>query len=593
MKLLALLLVALAVSKAESLIQRANILFLMCDSMDGRVLDPTSPVSQRLEMPNLRRLASRGTNFVNTYCAAPQCVPSRTTMFAGRHTHNIKAWSNSQGLAALPSGAADQGCIDAFNQKQCDSWGDTQDNRGTLVDSLQAARCEVCLYGKVDVGGGVIEAAGQGNATVLGFHGGPTLSITGRSANIRRPTKPDPSKITNDMDNHVHQEDWKKVDQCIEWLESRNSTADNADSSWMLYCSVNIPHPSFQTNATWLGYVHEDKIDVPTWPKREDFHPADAYQSKSKNVWRDFTDKEILTVRKTYYAMCAETDFLMGRVLDAANRTGNLDDTYVIFLSDHGEMNMEHRQVWKNSMYEASARVPLIIAGPGVSAGVVNTNLTSLLDVFPTLVDMVGGVNPTYLDGHSLAPLLVETEARPAMVDMNQGLHPASFHLRRAASLARVGIETKAHRVRPDFVVSQYHSNMGNTGSFMVRWGQWKYIAFGTTLSAFAHYQPQLFNVASDPEELNDVATTAMGRPIVKILDEKLRSVVDYPSVDHEVKVNDAAIYKQWFIDIQTNTTGKTLRKKWEEVFQGFNDTDWAAVQSWQKEIMSLAPLHL
>ena len=65
----------------------------------------------------------------------------------------------------------------------------------------------------------------------------------------------------------------------------------------MLYCSVNIPHPSFQTNATWLAYVHEDKIDVPTWLAKEDFHPADAYQSESKNVWRDFSDSEILKVR--------------------------------------------------------------------------------------------------------------------------------------------------------------------------------------------------------------------------------------------------------------------------------------------------------
>ena len=69
----------------------------------------------------------------------------------------------------------------------------------------------------------------------------------------------------------------------------------------------------------------------------------------------------------------------------------------------------------------------------------------------------------------------------------------------------------------------------------------------------------------------------------------------DYPSVDREVKVNDAAIYKQWFLDGQngaesTRTDGKTLRKKWEKAFQGFNDSDWAAVQSWQKEIMSLTP---
>lgn len=69
---------------------RPNILFLMCDSMDGRVLDPTSDVSQKLEMPNLRKLAAEGVNFIRTYAASPQCVPSRATMFAGRRIDRIQ-----------------------------------------------------------------------------------------------------------------------------------------------------------------------------------------------------------------------------------------------------------------------------------------------------------------------------------------------------------------------------------------------------------------------------------------------------------------------------------------------------------------------
>jgi len=129
---------------------------------------------------------------------------------------------------------------------------------------------------------------------------------------------------------------------------------------------------------------------------------------------------------------------------------------------------------------------------------------------------------------------------------------------------------------------------MGNTGSFMVRWGPWKYIAFGTTLSTFEHYLPQLFNVVSDPEELHDVAASAAGVPIAKILDHKLRSVVNYTAIDREVKVNDGAIYRQWFLGQKEG--GKTLRKQWEHAYNGFSDEDWTAVQSWQKEILSLTP---
>ena len=63
--------------RRDAAVKPANVLFLMCDSMDGRVLDPTSPVHEALEMPNLRRLAAEGVNFVKTYAASPQCVPSR------------------------------------------------------------------------------------------------------------------------------------------------------------------------------------------------------------------------------------------------------------------------------------------------------------------------------------------------------------------------------------------------------------------------------------------------------------------------------------------------------------------------------------
>lgn len=171
---------------------------------------------------------------------------------------------------------------------------------------------------------------------------------------------------------------------------------------------------------------------------------------------------------------------------------------------------MEHRQVWKNSMYEASSRVPLIIAPPENFApaghgqvwnrGAVVSNLTSLLDVYPTLLEMaqigkmwgragepaapVGNVlMPGFLMGHSLFPFLYRTDAL-------------------ASRLAPLSAATYP---RNRSVVSQYHSNMGNTGSFMIRAGPWKYIAFGRYLYDKT-YTPQLFNVAADPDELTDLA---------------------------------------------------------------------------------------
>jgi arylsulfatase K len=514
----------------------ANILFLMCDSMDGRVLDPTSPVSQRMEMPNLRKLASIGTNFVRTYAASPQCVPSRTTMFAGRRIDQVRTWNNDQGLAAAPGpgGALDPSCLKNYDEARCAELAAAQGLKSTLADSLQGAGCELCIFGKVDVGAGIIEHNESTTAGWIdgqpgppsGFHSGTSLNTQGRAADIRKPTKPTPISITNDHDNNVHAEDQKMIKKCAEWFESHDP---GAPAPWFHYCSVNIPHPAFNTNATWLAKVKTELIPKPFWLPESEFHPADKYMSMSKNVWgTDISDAEILQVRKTYYAMCAETDWMLGTVMDAANRTGHLDDTYIVFVSDHGEMNMEHRQVWKNSMYEASERVPLIIAGPGVPQGVVVTNLTSLLDIYPTLMGMVGGIAPSYLEGHTLMPWLVDDH--------------------KAASLF-----SKEMAVRPNWVTAQYHSNMGNTGSFMLRQGPWKLITFGQNGARFngscgedCSYPPQLFNVESDPDEIKDVSRTDAGKAVVMAMDKLLNSVVDYQAVDLECKREDKKLYQKF-----------------------------------------------
>ncbi|KAH8043360.1 sulfuric ester hydrolase [Aureococcus anophagefferens] len=128
-----------------------------------------------------------------------------------------------------------------------------------------------------------------------GFHSGPSLPIVTRAADVRKPTKPNPMAITNGDNDHVHP-DWVAIDNCDAWLRNRDS-----DAPFFLHCSLNIPHPSFETNATWL--------------------------KAARGFW------------------------------DGSSSSG-----------DHGEMNMEHRQVWKNSMYEASARVPLILGGGALPA---------------------------------------------------------------------------------------------------------------------------------------------------------------------------------------------------------------------------------
>jgi arylsulfatase K len=248
---------------------------------------------------------------------------------------------------------------------------------------------------------------------------------------VRKPTKPDPRNITDDADDDVHPEDWAAAAGCVDWLANRTRP------NFFLHCSLNIPHPSFATNATWLGRVRDAAIgDVrDDWAPVGDMHPYHAYASVAKGVGADdFSRDDVRKIQKTYYAMCAEADYLMGTIGAAAKKFW--DDTLVVFASDHGEMAMEHRQVWKNAMYEASARVPLVLAGgalpPRLARGSVDDRVASLLDVFPTVADFLGVRDP-----HRPLP---------------------GVALRGASLLSGP---------RRDYVVSQYHSNLAPTAAFM------------------------------------------------------------------------------------------------------------------------------
>ena len=123
------------------------------------------------------------------------------------------------------------------------------------------------LFGKVDIGAGVLNNATIcNNCTENGWHnaGHGSVDIITRTADIRRPVKNAPLDMTNDNIDHVHPEDWATVQRCEDWIGNLPDESQNA-KPFFLYCSVNIPHPPFHTNDTWLSKVNVDQIPKPNW----------------------------------------------------------------------------------------------------------------------------------------------------------------------------------------------------------------------------------------------------------------------------------------------------------------------------------------
>jgi len=485
-----------ALSAAEAAARKPNIIFIECDSMDGRAMGCMGLPAAHT--PNFDRLAARGVLFRNAYTNSPQCCPSRSSMWSGKQLHNCEGWNNHKGL---------------------------EPNDPTFQNDLEAAGYRFQTFGKLDYRSG-----GHG-----GFVG---LEAWTRSADIRLPTKGRPKPMVKETTTGKSASDRKKLGQCLAWLQNERP---KSDAPFFLYCGLSTPHPPFETSKQWHDKIDPAKVTIP--PYEEKLHPVMEYMSISKDTFGSFADDEIRGIRRVYYAMIADLDDMVGTLMDAVDEMGLADSTHFLFTSDHGEMNMDHRLDYKNALYEGSARVPLIIAGPGAKRGAAVEAPVSLVDIYPTLMDMAALKHPAGLEGHSLMP-----EMRGEKSD------------------------------RPDWVLSQYHSNMSNTGIFMLRRGDWKYIAY-------AGYEPQLFNLKDDPEEMHNLAAE---RPdVAKDMDAALRKVVDYEAVDAKVK----AYEKQLFSDYRKQVGDEQLRRQLARCYKGWGPEQDRQIHRWLGEPEDMAPV--
>ena len=122
-----------------------------------------------------------------------------------------------------------------------------------------------------------------------------------------------------------------------------------------------------------------------------------------------FSSEEHRRAVAAYYACVDYVDDCIGELLEGLRRAGGLDNTYIVYTSDHGDMAGEHGLWWKRSYYEASARVPLLVSGPGIASKTTESTPVELVDLFPTFCDWAGIETPEALDGESILPILERT----------------------------------------------------------------------------------------------------------------------------------------------------------------------------------------
>jgi len=442
--------------------------------------------------PNLDRLAARGAGFRNAYCNSPQCVPSRSSLVSGRHTHEIAGWNNFKGL---------------------------EPDDPTLFTDAEAAGYRVEKIGRRDYLSG-------------GHSIGARILAWARSAGIDVPEKDRPEPVFDaEAGRRVREPDWQTVDAAGRFFEQ----VRDADRPFFCWLGFAQPHPmgGYRTSATYLERIPAGRVSLPPHDPLE--HPVCRHASLSKHTFDPLPEEEALAVRRHYLAMVSEVDAMVGQVLDDLERNGLADDTMVVFFSDHGDMQLEHRMWLKNSFYEASARVPLIFAGPGIEPTGAREALVSLIDLRATFAALAGAEPSNGTSGRSLVPALTGGTVAAAPV------------------------------------LCQYHSNMMCTGGFMLREGDWKYIAF-------AGYDAQLFHVAQDPDELKNLVDAEPAKAAE--MDRKLRERVDCEYVDRIAKTEDRQCFRAWRAAIGEEQYPQALAKLW----RGFGEAQLQRIDRWIHE---------
>ncbi|MDE0340999.1 MAG: sulfatase-like hydrolase/transferase [Nitrospinae bacterium] len=455
-----------------------NLLVIMADELSVKTLGCYGhPV---VKTPNIDRLAASGARFTGAYTNSPICIPARASFATGRYVHEIGCWDNASPYAGEPTG-----------------WG----------HRLQAEGRRVTSIGKLHYRN-VTDPTGF-DEQIVPMHardgvGGPVASIRDelivqQADKLAREIGPGETSYTNyDLDI---------AEKACVWIENEAQKYNDSLKPWMTFVSFVSPHFPLMAPKEYFDMYPLDAVPMPK---------AHALDGRPRHPWIEayrkyvpsdsfFDDEKRRVAIASYFGLCTFLDDQVGRVLASLERAGLADSTRVVFASDHGE-NLGARGTWgKGTMYQESAAVPLMMAGPDIEAGAVVETPVSLLDFYPTILESVG-VAPDD-----------EDESRAG---------------RSLYGIARAPDD-------PERVVfSEYHASGAETAAYLIRKGRKKYIHY-------VGYPPELYDLATDPEEQDDLAGKPENEASIAELEGALRGILDPEEVDARAKRDQAALIER------------------------------------------------
>lgn len=423
--------------------QKPNILMIMADQLSPRFL-PMFHEAGKAKVPHLAELANESVIFENCYCNSPLCAPSRACFYTGQKITTNKAYGNAaEFYASIPT---------FMHYLRMEGYRTVLSGKAHFVGPDQLHGFEKRLTTDIYPSTFLWSADWE-----KGVQHGPGTSV--QKLQISGVCKTN-NQILYDEEVHF---------RALEFL--RYEAMEPKESPFFLQVSYTHPHEAFQVTQKYWDMYTEEEVGYPIVPARplEEHHPYNQWLQKHHGVV-DYppTDRIIMDSRRAHFGMITYLDEFVGQLIGELKRLNLYDNTIVMFTSDHGDMLGEHGMWFKRTFFDGSVKIPLMISWPGTLPHRLVEDVVSSIDLFPTMLDMIGYNEIPQLeeriDGYSLSGLLTGNSD---------------------------GWKNEA--------VVEYLGGGVINPMLMVRKDQWKYV--------YVHeHTPLLFDLQNDPHEVNDLS---------------------------------------------------------------------------------------
>ncbi len=392
-----------------------------------------------IDTPNIDRLSREGVTFDSAYCNNPLCVPSRMSFLTGQYPYQIDAFHNGCSLSS---------------------------NIPTYAHTATLQGYHTVLSGRMHFKGpdqrhGFIERL-AGDISPFTFWANKPNAFSPLKGDLGNASKPDPLTVCGPGNTHYLDFDKAVTQETCLWFD--NYAAETAERPFLMTVGYMTPHcPYIAPPELFEKYYNKIDFEKISEDEFNALHPShkDYIDSVDLPKISGETQKQ---AKAAYYGLVEFLDTQIGELLASLEKNGLLENTIVVYFSDHGDLIGEHGRWHKSCFYEGSARVPLVIRMPGKpDAGKRISQNVSLVDLFPTVCGWTGFDVQYEIAGNSLRPLL-ETD------------NPEWNNVVKAESYRKGGCER------------------------MVRKDDWKFCYYSN------YDKVELFNLKSDPGEKKNLA---------------------------------------------------------------------------------------